>query len=344
MIPNREELKGKPTGYRIDLVVFSDQRWLREASALCEPVQLEEAARDGFTRLRDRPGNASTCWVVPYPRPPVAVWHGYPFVASFHYLRDERVAEMLTGVYGYGLKTDFDCFLTATLVQHFPYRLEMGRMHYTLLPDTSARLRRVAAELGLAHRGVHDVGPTWHGDVRSLVALANASLPLVHHLLDSQFAKEPDGSWRQNWAAGEGWPVWSKDMAVMYAADIAINHLVEEFEVSNKYDVHADTEKYTFTLYHIHSQHDDKDFSKFEFFKHKYAHRDISTGLDFNLVKDYALWLAVSTWRHVKGLQQQQQQQRGMEAAAADLAWGVLGGDAMGADVVHVAEQRKEDL
>lgn len=42
---------------------------------------------------------------------------------------------------------------------------------------------------------------------------------------------------------------------------------------TRRYDVHGDTERYTFSLYHIHCQHGDGNFSKFEFFKHKYDDR-----------------------------------------------------------------------
>ncbi|KAG2434028.1 hypothetical protein HXX76_007757 [Chlamydomonas incerta] len=305
----------QPTGYRIDLVVFAERRWLRELASICEVVDLDTAAAagedvdvvgggGGYAQMR-RHGNESTCFVVPYPRPPEAVWQNYPFVASYHFLADPRAADLLTRNYGYAMKTDFDCFITATFIQHFPLQFETGQMHYTPLPGTSERLQRVAGDLGLRHRGRHDIGPTWYGDVRTLVALAQASLPVVHHLLDAEFDTHADGSWIQNWVAGEGWPLWSKDMAVMYAPDIVLNHLVDDFVISNKYDVHGDSERYTFSLYHIHCQHGDGNFSKFEFFKHKYYDRDITTGLDFNLVKDYALWLAVSTWRHVVGMQQQ---------------------------------------
>ncbi|KAG2453835.1 hypothetical protein HYH02_002042 [Chlamydomonas schloesseri] len=323
----------QPTGYRIDLVVFAEGRWMRELSSICEVVDLDKVAGgDGNEGVGDedgggaggsypqfrRHGNESTCFVVPYPRPPEAVWQNYPFVASYHFLADQRAADLLTRNYGYAMKTDFDCFITATLIHHFPLQFETGYMHYTPLPGTGERLRRVAGDLGLRHRGRHDIGPTWYGDARTLVALAQASLPVVYHLLDEEFEAAPDGSWKQNWVAGEGWPLWSKDMAVMYAPDIVLNHLVENFAISNKYDVHGDSERYTFSLYHIHCQHGDGNFSKFEFFKHKYYDRDITTGLDFNLVKDYALWLAVSTWRHVLSMQnqaaqqqQQQQQQQG---------------------------------
>ena len=47
---------------------------------------------------------------------------------------------------------------------------------------------------------------------------------------------------------------------------------------------------------HIHCRHGDGDFSKFSFFEHHYDHVDISK-LDLNVVKDYAMMLAVSTWR-----------------------------------------------
>ncbi len=79
----------QPTGYRIDLVVFAERRWIRELSSICEVVDLDKVAggdghegdgdEDGggaggsYPQFR-RHGNESTCFVVPYPRPPEAVW------------------------------------------------------------------------------------------------------------------------------------------------------------------------------------------------------------------------------------------------------------------------------
>ncbi|EFJ49442.1 hypothetical protein VOLCADRAFT_117238 [Volvox carteri f. nagariensis] len=259
----------EPTGYVLDLMVLSDQRWLPQ---------------------------------------------GYPFVASYHFLADPRVTQMLVSNYGYPMKTDFDCFITQALIQHFPQQFEVGYMYYTPLPETRQRLKQVAARLGLRHRGLYDIGPTWYGDVATLIAVANASLPLVYYLLDREYDKNPDGSWRRNWAAGEGWPLWSKDLAVMYAPDLVINHMLEHVTISRKYDVHGDSRRYTFTLYHIHCQHGDGDFSKFEFFRHRYNDRDIYRpgALDFNVVRDYSLFLAASTWRQLMQLQKTLKQMQEM--------------------------------
>lgn len=77
-------------------------------------------------------------------------------------------------------------------------------MQYTPLKATRERLQSVAAGLGLRHHGRHDIGPTWYGDAATLVAVAVASLPLVHWLLDREMGPHnEDGSWRRNWAEGE---------------------------------------------------------------------------------------------------------------------------------------------
>lgn len=46
---------------------------------------------------------------------------------TVHFLADPRVGRLLTASYGYLLKTDLDCFITATLIHHFPQQLEVGR-------------------------------------------------------------------------------------------------------------------------------------------------------------------------------------------------------------------------
>lgn len=312
-----------PTGMRLDLVVFSEARWLREAASICEPLEVPGAGAAGDQAAQEAAalekisskGSTSTCWVVYYPKPPASVWHNYPFIQTVHFLADPRVGRLLTASYGYLLKTDLDCFITATLIHHFPQQLEVGHMVYVTVPETAARVKQVADRLGLQHRGVHNAGPTWYGDAATVVAVGNLSVPVLYHLLDEHFEKNPDGTWRQNWAQGEGWPLWSKDIAALYASELVLNGLVQHWEVSDRYDAHGDTERYTFSLYHIHAQHGDRNFSKFEFFKHKYQDRDINTGLDFHLVKDYTLWLAVSTWRHVQELMLHKPQAAGAAAA-----------------------------
>ena len=47
---------------------------------------------------------------------------------------------------------------------------------------------------------------------------------------------------------------------------------------------------------------------RFEFFKHHYDGVDVQS-TDFNVAKNYAMSLAVTTWRHVQQLQQAQLQQ-----------------------------------
>ncbi len=51
---------------------------------------------------------------------------------------------------------------------------------------------------------------------------------------------------------------------------------------------------------HIHCRHGDGNFSKFDFFQHHYDAVDLSS-LDVSIVKDYAMLLAVSTWRAISG-------------------------------------------
>lgn len=84
-----------------------------------------------------------------------------------------------------------------------PTHTQVGHMVYVTVPETAARVKQVADRLGLQHRGVHNAGPTWYGDAATVVAVGNLSVPVLYHLLDEHFEKNPDGTWRQNWAQGE---------------------------------------------------------------------------------------------------------------------------------------------
>ncbi len=125
-------------------------------------------------------------------------------------------------------------------------------MDYVLVPATSQRLLRVASELGLRHQGVHNVGPTWYGDVRSMVHFANLSIPIMHHIYARHFEHKPEGGLVQQWGSGEGWPEWSGGGIAMYATEVAANHIFDSIERTGRMDHHSDTADSVLEVLQIH--------------------------------------------------------------------------------------------
>jgi hypothetical protein len=174
-------------------------------------------------------------------------------------------------------------------------------MDYVLVPATSQRLVKVAAELGLQHQGVHNVGPSWYGDAQSLLRLANLSIPVMHHIYSRHFEHRPEGGLVQAWGSGEGWPEWSGGGIAMYATELAANHAFERIERTETLDHHSDTQASVHeAVLQIHCRHGSKDFDKFEFFRTHYDGVDLGS-LDKRRVQGYATWLAVSAWRELGG-------------------------------------------
>eukprot|EP00195_Chlamydomonas_chlamydogama_P006615 CAMPEP_0202903444 /NCGR_PEP_ID=MMETSP1392-20130828/24466_1 /ASSEMBLY_ACC=CAM_ASM_000868 /TAXON_ID=225041 /ORGANISM="Chlamydomonas chlamydogama, Strain SAG 11-48b" /LENGTH=389 /DNA_ID=CAMNT_0049590625 /DNA_START=8 /DNA_END=1177 /DNA_ORIENTATION=+ len=291
---------------KIDLLVFTHQKWAPQVNMICSNLELNEDVDKTFKgMLQDQ----SQCFVVSYPPPPQEIWHGYPFINNVHFFVDDRVASILKQHYGYVMKTDFDTFLTPAFLNFFPTKLTFGVQEYVVVDTTKQRLKDVSAKLGLTHKGRHNLGPTWVGDASTILTMANYSISVMYHIVKNEFPQLPTGGIAQRWNQGEGWPEWSAGIAAMYATEIAVNHMVKEFDSTDLMDAHGDTTKSVHQVIHIHCRHGDGDFSKFEFFNHHYDKADL-TSLQPAIVKDYAMLLAVTTWRHLAGDPSSRQRQK----------------------------------
>ncbi|KAG1665442.1 hypothetical protein FOA52_005784 [Chlamydomonas sp. UWO 241] len=278
---------------KIDLFAFSHPGWATSAlSRLCTPVDLDKP----FV-----PETHSHCYVIYYPVPPPEIWHGYPFINNVHFFADERVRAMITTNYGYVMKTDFDTFLAPMFPVVVPERLIFGKMLYQIENETAARLVRIAGDLGLRHDGRHNIGPTWLGDADTIFELGNRTIPVLYHILTKEFEQVPGGGVAQKFLEGEGWPTWCAGIAAMYATEIVANAQVEAFNVSDRMDVHGDSGWAVDEVIHIHCQHGDGHFNKFEFLKHHYDSIEDLSAVTLSSVRGYATKLAVSSWRMMTG-------------------------------------------
>lgn len=95
---------------------------------------------------------------------------------------------------------------------------------------------------------------------------------------------------------GEGkWPGWYRGVVLLYAAEIATNHLVDEFIIDNsKLDFGSTSSEDVTGHPHIHCWHTDDLFSKFHFDSGKYDNIDIDK-LDTARVNEYCLYVALKS-------------------------------------------------
>lgn len=122
---------------KLDLLIFTDDRWYPQVSTFCTPLQLPpEYVRAAGTDSRviraleamdtASDPNLSQCHLILYPPPDAQVWFGYPYINNVHYLADPAIAAMLIANYGYVMKSDLDAFLTPTWLSYFPTNFEFG--------------------------------------------------------------------------------------------------------------------------------------------------------------------------------------------------------------------------
>ncbi len=53
--------------------------------------------------------------------------------------------------------------------------------------------------MGYKHSGRHNLGPTWLGDPLTVVAMANATIGVMHHIITKEFEQAPGGGLVQKW-------------------------------------------------------------------------------------------------------------------------------------------------
>ncbi|EQC37878.1 hypothetical protein SDRG_04899 [Saprolegnia diclina VS20] len=123
-------------------------------------------------------------------------------------------------IYDYILRTDLDTFLTPAFAPWKPRGLTVGFGEYAFEGyNTSARLARIASDLGYAPMHVANVGSTWYGPrahVQSCARLAVQAMVYLH-------AREFSDVEKSAAYGDQGWPEWHHGAINLYASHLAIN-------------------------------------------------------------------------------------------------------------------------
>jgi hypothetical protein len=178
--------------------------------------------------------------------------------------------------YSHLLLTDVDTFITPAWNRFYPDHFVCGNGGYSNNDEVRRRIREIAAEFGLKHRGLTNTGSTWYGPTPLLRRMAAMTEMLLQQVL-SRFREDP----------GE-WPGWYKGVSLLYAAEIAINHLAPDAEKSNALDFYSTSRNSIQDHPHIHCWHTDDKFSKHHFVSGRYSVED-TKNLNLDIIADYAM-------------------------------------------------------
>jgi len=207
-----------------------------------------------------------------------AEWKGYRYINSIACMNGAG-AERLD-VYTHLLRTDVDTFLTPSWNEFYPAGFVHGTGGYSNDDDVRQRLRDISTEFGFVHRGMTNIGSTWYGPTALVRRVCAISELVTKHILTHCFVTD-NGQW----------PGWYRDVALLYAGEIAVNHCVPDAARSALLDGSNTGPLPTKTYAHIHCWHTPHRFSKHAFLDGQYTLDDLRDA-DLDVVSDYCLTMA----------------------------------------------------
>eukprot|EP00877_Chromochloris_zofingiensis_P014126 jgi/Chrzof1/8968/Cz03g31100.t1 len=281
---------------KFDLVVFIEPAVLRNKEQIPAGCLTLDVLNMPTIDARRALISTPQCIMIPYPPTNSTEYFGYPYANSFHYLLDPIIMRFVSR-YSQLIRTDFDVFFAPSLLSYKPQGFVTGAGAY-IGPHTAHRLQQLAQKLKLRHKGIHNIGSTWIGDPHTMHKVAKLAMSLMRHILANEFEQKPEGG-LIHMLDTYGWPEWYAGVASMYAAELAVNHLLDNVTLLNdpvKLDADSTSENPLTSIYTIHCWHTQWEFSKFEFFTHNYASVDLR-GRDLSRIRQYCMYIAVQSYR-----------------------------------------------
>jgi hypothetical protein len=202
--------------------------------------------------------------------------HEYGYINSWsHFISQESVDVILS--YPYALRIDVDTFISPSIlsIELSDAEILVGQGGYIGGEETTDNLLRVAAKLGLTHRGQHNLGSTWYTRSDIMIEMGQSALACAQYILKNEFVEE-DGEW----------PRWYGGVTSLYAGELALNHSPYSVTVTKKLDADSTSGNNIEDVYTVHAWHTDQFFSKHAFIAGKYEDR--SQAYEFKRAYDYA--------------------------------------------------------
>lgn len=230
--------------------------------------------------LEQVPNHSRVVKVIQPPHPLAGGPTGYGYINSIWCLNGPGSDTL--DRYEYLLKSDLDVFLTPAWNTFRPELFVVGQGFYSNSEEIRQKCKRIAEDLGLTHRGKHNLGSTLYGRTFEVRAVCKLATEVCEYLLQKEFIENPGA-----------WPGWYRGVSSMYATEIALNHLIPCLAgPSPKLDYYSTSTELVSQYPHIHCWHTEEMFSKFQWERGNY--RDKSTAnLDLGIVREYCLAMAL---------------------------------------------------
>lgn len=229
----------------IDLVVFAPKTALHKVpkKMKCVPASHSDSM-------------LPKCILVEYNPPP----HSYSFVPSVSFLLAPE--SLFLQRYFWILRTDLDTFVTPLLASVVVKTFTVGtHPGYALSQEHQEKIQWSSRALGMIHRGMSGIGSSWLGPPQQMREVARLTVLSMQYLLSSVF----DGHHKWHGHVDGVWPHFYRGVVLLYASEMAINHAVPDVHFSRKMDVQTTEERDVLRdVFHLHSFHTDKMFSKFQ--------------------------------------------------------------------------------
>ena len=207
-------------------------------------------------------------------------WLNYRYVNSVSCLNGEGAA--LLNDYDRLLRTDVDVFITPAWKQFEPAGFTTGTGHYSNDEKVRDNIRRIARKFGLEHRGITNIGSTIYGEPQLVRDVCGLAAEVCKYIRTVEF-KDDMGTW----------PSWYGGVSLLYATEIAVNHLVPSFTAPLiDLDFSSASTGRVDNYPHIHCYHTKDMFSKFECYEGRYDDMR-EEELDLSVIRDYCLAMAL---------------------------------------------------
>lgn len=210
------------------------------------------------------------------------IWENYHYVNSIACLTDSKA--YFLNDYDLILRCDCDTFLTPSWNDYYPSLYTVGRGAYVNDEETRQKIRRISKKFNLKHKGIFNIGSTHYGNAQLVLSIAELTTKITLYILQNEF-KGTEGKW----------PGWYRGVALLYATEIATNHLVDELIIDgDKLDFGSASHENILAHPHIHCWHTDDRFSKFMFESGKYDKVKLNS-LKKDIVCDYCMYMALTS-------------------------------------------------
>ena len=202
-------------------------------------------------------------------------WFGYRYANAISCLNGAGAGYL--DRYSHILHTDVDTFITPAWNKFYPSGFVCGEGGYAERASVQENIRDISAEFGLTHRGLTNTGATWYGPTAMIRRLGALTAMMVQYIYSRNFITDKGK-----------WPGWYHAVTLLYAAEIAINHLIPGAAKTLQLDCPSTSDRSTLDHAHIHCWHGEEKFSKHSFLQGKYSAEDTQE-LNLEIIRDFAM-------------------------------------------------------